>query len=100
MMDVEQVRLQAEQEFAAEQRREMVEREKVALYRKQGTPWWRKLFPWKIKIERYDVMTSGEPLQNKIDRHVRALRSCGVHVEQRHEFSGGFYVGALRGPKR
>lgn len=48
MLDLEQVKRDAEEEFAQEQHRLAVEREKERLRR--NARFWIKIFPWRIRV--------------------------------------------------
>ena len=52
MGEIEDIVNQAEREVADEIRRIAVDKAKARLRAKAARPWWARIFPWRIKIER------------------------------------------------
>lgn len=48
----EQIIKEAEKEINEEFRRVLIDKEKARLRAKAARPWWAKLFPWRITIQR------------------------------------------------
>jgi hypothetical protein len=51
-MDASQIIEQARRELEEERYRQRVEETKNRLRAQAGRPWWQRVFPWRIRIER------------------------------------------------
>jgi hypothetical protein len=54
-LNVQDIVRQAEEELAAERHRNRVEAAKANILRQEAMPWWQRLIPFTIKIERRTV---------------------------------------------
>lgn len=51
-MDIKEIEAEAQAELDKDLRRKAIDEAKARLRAKASRPWWAKLFPWRITIER------------------------------------------------
>ena len=52
MLDMKDIEKQAREEIAHEDHQQAVAAAKLRIREEMGRPWWRKLFPYRIKLEK------------------------------------------------
>lgn len=51
-MNAQEIAAEAKREIEVEELRAAIDREKVKLRARRNRPWWVRVFPWRIKLEK------------------------------------------------